>query len=93
MDWLKDPDVGPILLQISRIYTAEKSDCVFPGFSDDVFQYYSLLVYPMTIVGTVYFFRYDVHPKPKLIVHMFSFLLLGGLFYLTYMHIMALSLV
>jgi len=25
MDWLKDPDVGPILLQISRIYTAEKS--------------------------------------------------------------------
>ena len=34
MDWLKDPDVGPILLQISRIYTAEKSDCVFPGFSD-----------------------------------------------------------
>ncbi|XP_067948197.1 ubiquitin-associated domain-containing protein 1-like isoform X2 [Watersipora subatra] len=35
MDWLKDPDVGPILLQISRIYTAERSDCVFPGFGHD----------------------------------------------------------
>ena len=35
MDWLKDPDVGPILLQISRIYTTERSDCVFPGFGHD----------------------------------------------------------
>ena len=45
----------------------------------------------MTIVGAVYYFQYDVHPKPKLIIHMSSFLLLGRLFYFTYMHIMALS--
>lgn len=34
MDWLKDPDVGPILLQISRIYTAERNDYLFPGIGD-----------------------------------------------------------
>lgn len=34
MDWLKDPDVGPILLQISRIYTAEYNDCMLTPFSN-----------------------------------------------------------
>lgn len=34
MDWLKDPDVGPILLQISRTYTTEKSDLIYPGFTE-----------------------------------------------------------